>query len=230
MSRNISIQRPEPYGFRLPPTNGWPITTPIWMAAGFLVAFALAAVVIALFGTGIGGIVLALRVTARWSFLLFWFAYAGGALAKLAGTGLFGLQRNGRNLGLSFASAQLVHVGLVLWFLIIATEPSGRMIFFWVGILCTYLLALFSLPQLSNALGPRLWPALRGTALEYIALVFAFDFILEPLNVHGFKAYPLSYLPFALMLVGGAALRVVAFVRSQLLPTNKIIAQIQHRF
>ena len=221
-SRNISVQRQEPHGIRLRVANGWPIATPIWMTAGFLVAFALAVVVMAFFGAGNRGTAIALRVTARWSFLLFWLAYAGGALAKLAGPGLLGLQRNGRNLGLSFASAQLVHVGLVLWLLIIAAEPSGGMMFFWVGILCTYLLALFSLPQLSHALGPWLWPALRTIGLEYIALVFAADFILDPLNAHGFAAYPLSYVPFALMLIGGAALRVVAFVRSRLPLTNEI--------
>ena len=75
------------------------------------------------------------------------------------------------------------------------------MIFFWVGILCTYLLALFSWPRLRDALGPRLWLIFRTIAIEYIALVFAADFILGPLETRGFGKYPLSYLPFALMLV-----------------------------
>ena len=47
-----------------------PIATSLWMAAGFLVALALAAVVLALFGAGYRGTGLALRVTARWSFTL----------------------------------------------------------------------------------------------------------------------------------------------------------------
>ena len=92
------------------------------------------------------------------------------------------------------------------------------MIFFWAGILCTYLLALFSLSRLRDALGPRLWPTFRTIALEYIALVFAADFILGPLQAGGFGKYPLTYLPFALMLVSGAALRVAAFARQ---PTEK---------
>lgn len=187
----------------------------MWMAAGFIGAFALAVVVIAFFGAGTGGIVLALRVTARWSLFLFWLAYAGGALAKLMRTRLPWLSRSGRDLGLSFASAQLVHVALVLWLLITATEPSSKMVYLWLGILCTYLLALFSLPRLRNLLGPRLWMVLRTIALEYIAIVFAFDFIIDPLKARGFAAYPLSYLPFALTLIGGAALRVFAFVRSR---------------
>ena len=123
---------------------------------------------------------------------------------------LAGLARHGRELGLAYASAQLVHVGLILWIIHIAKGPVGAMVFFWVGIFCTYLLALFSLPQLRDALEPRLWRIFRTIALEYIALAFAADFI--TLQADEFSKYPLSYLPFALMLVSGAGLRVVAFL------------------
>jgi hypothetical protein len=70
------------------------------------------------------------------------------------------------------------------------------MVFFWIGILCTYLLALFSLPRLRDKLGPRLWRIFRTIALEYIALVFAADFILGPLQAGGLGKYPLTYLLF----------------------------------
>jgi hypothetical protein len=85
------------------------------------------------------------------------------------------------------------------------------MIFFWVGILCTYLLALFSLPRLQDILGRRLWRIFLSIALNYIALVFAADFILLPLEAGGFGKYPLTYVPFALLILGGVALRVTAF-------------------
>jgi len=181
------------------------------MLAGFLVALALAAIVLVIFGADNGGTQLALRVTARWSFLLFWLAYAGGTLARLFGGRLDGLARRGREFGLAFASAHLIHVGLVLWLYHITPGPGSAMVFFWVGILCTYLLALFSLPRLRDALGRPLWRVLRTIALEYIALAFGFDFILDPLQRHG--KYPWSYLPFAFMLVGGASLRVAEFTR-----------------
>jgi hypothetical protein len=87
------------------------------------------------------------------------------------------------------------------------------MIFFWVGILFTYLLALISLPLLRNVLGVRLWRWILNIGLEYIALVFAADFIIIPLQVNGFVSYPLSYVPFALMLLAGTALRLGAFTR-----------------
>jgi hypothetical protein len=188
-----------------------------WMAAAFLICFLLAAVVLAVFGTGERGTDLALRLTARWCFLLFWFAYAGSALAKLWNVNLFvEIARHGREFGLAFASALAVHFALVLRHYHVATPPVGAMLFFWAGIFCAYLLALFSLRGVRDALGPRLWHIVLTLALEYIALVFAVDFILEPLQATGAAKYPLSYVPFLVMLVGGALLRLAAFVRTSL--------------
>jgi hypothetical protein len=144
---SISAHAPEQRGFGVRGIGWRPVTAPAWIVAAFVIGFALAAIVLAIFGAGEPGTVLALRVTARWSFLLFWLAYAGGAMATLCGPRLDGLARHGRELGLAFASAQLVHIGLVLWIRYIAAGPGG-MIFFWVGILSTYLLVLFSVPRL----------------------------------------------------------------------------------
>jgi hypothetical protein len=168
-------------------------------------------IVLAVFGAGDRGTALALRATARWSFLLFWPAYAGRAMAWVFGPRFDVLARRGREFGLAFASAQFVHVGLVLWLYYSATGPASAMVFFWVGIVCTYLLALFSLPRLRDALGPRAWRLVLTIALEYIALAFAADFILGPLQASGLREFPLTYLPFALMLVGGAGLRLFSF-------------------
>jgi hypothetical protein len=187
--------------------------TTTWMAAAFLVSLALAAIVLGLFGAGEDGAVLALRVTARWCFLLFWPAYAGGALAKVCGPRFGVLARHGREFGLAFAAALIVHVGLVVWIIHIAADQRGSMTFFWVGVFCTYALALFSWPRLRELLGPLLWRILCTMALEYIALVFAVDFIVEPLHAAGTDKYPLTYLPFVVMLVGGAGLRLAAFAR-----------------
>jgi hypothetical protein len=183
------------------------------MVASFVIAFALAGVVLAIFGAQERGTVLALRVTARWSFVLFWLAYAGGAIARLFGPRLDRLSRRGRELGLAFASAQLIHVALVLWLYYSATGPVGVMTFFWLGIACVYTLVLFSLPRIRTALGPRFWSMFRTIAIEYIALVFALDFIFGPLQA-GVDKYPLSYLPFALLLVSGACMRAAACTAS----------------
>jgi hypothetical protein len=186
------------------------------MAAAFLIALVLAVVILAIFGVGDRGTAIALRATARWSFLLFWLAYAGGAMAKLFGPRFKALAQQGRAMGLAYASAQLIHVGLIFWLFHVAAGPGGAMLVFWAGIVCTYLLALFSWPRLRDALGPHRWRVVRTVAMEYIAYVFAVDFILIPLHEHGAGGYPLSYVPFAFMLVGGAGLRIAAVVRSQL--------------
>lgn len=174
-----------------------------------LVASVLAAVVFARYGTGDHGVLRALQITALWSFLLFWLAYIGGATARLFGPCFAPLAQRGRELGLAFASAQLIHVSLVLWLIYLKPGPRGGMVFFWVGVLCVYLLVLFSFAPLRKALGTPLGQTFRTAALEYIALAFATDFILIPLNGPG--NYPLRYVSMTVMLVGGMGLRVASF-------------------
>jgi hypothetical protein len=212
----ISSDAPKRRGVVFSGLGSWPVTTRSSMTAGFLIAAVLAAVMLAIFGAGDRGTTIALRATARWSFLLFWLAYVGGAMAKLFGPRFNVLAQQGRTMGLTYAAAQLVHVALIFWLFYLAAGPRGGMLVFWAGIVCTYLLALFSWPRLRDALGPRLWRLLLTITVEYIAFVFAVDFILLPLQAHGAGGYPLSYVPFAVMLVGGAGLRIAASVRSRL--------------
>jgi hypothetical protein len=149
-------------------------STALWMTASFVVAAALAAVVFEAVDAH-DRVGVALRITARWSFLLFWLAYTGSAMATLWGPRFSGLSRSGRELGLAFASAQLVHVGLIL-----LSGAGAWMAFFWLGIVFTCLLALFSPPRLRDVMGPGLrWISLM-VALNYIALVFAAEFIEGP--------------------------------------------------
>lgn len=189
---------------------------PACMTVAFLVSLALAAIVLTAFGAGERGTALALRLTARWCFVLFWPAYAGSALAKLCGPRIANLARHGRAFGLAFAAALLVHVGLVLWLISIAADQRSPMLFFWAGVLCTYALALLSLPLLRTMLPPRLWRISSTLAMHYIALVFAVDFVVEPLRAGGTQGYPLSYLPFVILLFGGVLLRLAAFWRRHL--------------
>lgn len=103
----------------------------------------------------------------------------------------------------------------VLWLIYVAADQRSPMLFFWAGVLCAYALALFSLPRLRDVLGQRLWRMACEGALQYIALVFAVDFIVEPLQASGADKYPLTYLPFAATLFGGVALRLGAQLRRQ---------------
>ena len=97
-------------GFGVRAANWLPTTTLSWMGVAFLIAFVIAGIVVT-FGTGERGTSIALRATARWSFLLFWLAYVGGAAARLCERCFNSGGRHGRDFGLSFASAHLIHVG-----------------------------------------------------------------------------------------------------------------------
>jgi hypothetical protein len=214
---NATARTPEPIGAPNRSVGGRLIGAPpaagYWMAAALVVSLALAAIVLAIAGAGQHGTELGLRVTARWCFLLFWPAYAGGALARFCGPRFAVLPRQGRVFGLAFAAALTVHVGLVLWLMAVAADQRAPMLLFWAGVACTYALALLSLPRLRGWLGPRVWRIACEGAMQYIALVFAVDFIVEPLRANGADKYPLTYLPFVVMLVGGALLRLAARIR-----------------
>jgi hypothetical protein len=187
-------------------------TTLLWMGTAFVVALGLAAAVFATRGLDI---VQALRMTARWSFLLFWLAYTGGALAALFGPAFRPLAAHGRDLGLAYASAQLVHLGLVIWLFQISSSPplSGGLYYFFVlAIVMTYLLAIFSIGGLSKTLGSKGWRALRIVGLNYILLAFARDFVppaFQGIADHGASHF-VSYAPFAAMCIAGPILVLTA--------------------
>ena len=195
----------------------------LWMGAAFCVALALAVAVLAAMGPGETGTGIALRATARWSFLLFWPAYTGGALATLFGPRFGIMARHGRDFGLAFASAQLVHLGLVVWIGWITHQPfvEAAMPFFAVGIVWTYVLALSSVERLAHTFGPHLWRILRHVGMEYIALVFFADFVIGPIQRGGRR--PIEYVPFAISLIVAPLLRIAATVRrSGLAPRTQV--------
>lgn len=183
------------------------------MGSAFAVAAALAVAVLAAVGAGEHGTVAALQVTARLSFLLFWLAYAGGGLVALFGPAFQPVKRHGRELGLAFASAHLVHVGLVAWLCWIGAAPvTGVFTFFVPPLAVVYILALFSIRRLQQMLGRRAWWLLRTVGMTWIAYAFASDFLRYPLQ--GGAKYVVEYLPFAALSLAGPALYAVSVVPS----------------
>jgi hypothetical protein len=186
----------------------------LWMGLASSVALALGACVLAVTGTDEKSIGTALRVTARWSFLLFWLAYTGGALAVLFR--LTFLARRGREFGLAFAAAHLVHVGLVVWLYRITGHlplPLPLFIFFGMGLLWIYLLAALSFGRLSRALGRGPWRVLRIAGMNYILLAFANDFVLSVVHsgtAHRGFTWLAEYVPFAAMCVAAPVLSFAA--------------------
>ena len=83
----------------------------LWIVAASAATLFSIVIVFAFVGAGEKGTVAALRVSARLSFLLFWAAYAGGALASLFGPRNSRAWRGGvRDFGLAFAAALSVHL------------------------------------------------------------------------------------------------------------------------
>jgi len=187
-------------------------TTTEWMGAAFIVALA-TVVMVRVFAAPGDKLGVALRATARWSYLWFWLAYAGGALATLFGARFQALAQRGRDFGLAFASAHLVHVGLVAWLLHIETKPFPRtpLIFFGVGVVWIYLLALLSVKGLAAKLRPRLGRTVRTLGLEYIAYAFLVDFAKNPFK--GGVGHLFAYAPFLALAVAGPLLRLAAMVK-----------------
>jgi hypothetical protein len=197
----------------------------VWMIGAFGGGLALAGAVLADYGTGPVGVGQAVRYTARWSFLFFWLAYAGGAMAILFGPAFAGLARRARALGLAFAAALQVHIGLVIWLGVLMGQiplQGSILLFFLAALFCTYLLVLLSFGIGTRNLG-RLWRPLLFLATTYILIAFGRDFVLGALylNVRHWLVF-VEYVPFALLSLIAIPLRLAAFLRQRfdLLPAS----------
>jgi len=188
----------------------------IWIGVVLGVALAATCLVLGILGTGEKPTRLALEITARWSFLLFWLAYAGNAVAKIAGCEK--LAGHGRAFGLSFAAAHLVHIGLVVWLSYLLGRialSGGLLIFFLVGLFFVYLLAALSFGG-AKAMGPGAWRILRFVGMNYILIAFARDFVLpllHPKPTQHTLAHVLAYAPFAALSVAAPLLVLATSLR-----------------
>ncbi len=187
-------------------------TTTEWMACSLVVALAIVLIVrmVAAPGARVG---VALQATARWSFILFWLAYAGNALAVVFGPRFQAIAYRCRDFALSYASAHLAHLGMIAWLLLATDTPFARsaLIFFGIAVFWTYLLALLSIKSLAAKLDPKLLRILRTIGVEYIALVFLVDFAKNPFQ--GGIVNLVIYLPFIALAIAGTLLRFAAVVK-----------------
>jgi hypothetical protein len=181
-----------------------------WIWAAFAANVALAGVILAARGAGVHGTETALAATARLAFLWFWAAYAGGALANLFGPAFLPLKQHGREFGLAFAAALLVHLSLVSWLCFIGAAPArGVFVFFGTAAAFAFLLAILSFRDLHKLLGPTGWRLLRIVAMNFILYAFLSDFMRNPLE-GGTKGLA-EYLPFTAMAILAPLLRLGAW-------------------
>jgi hypothetical protein len=190
----------------------------VWMIGAFGGGLALAVTVLAGYGTGPDGLRHGVDLTARWSFLFFWLAYAGGAMAILFGPAFAGLARRARAFGLAFATAIQVHIGLVVWLgVVIGQIPlHGPVLWlFLVALFFTYLLVLLSFGIGMRTLG-RLWRPLLFLGTTYILFAFGRDFVPGALyQTTQHWVYEAEYVPFALLSLIAIPLRLAAFLRQR---------------
>jgi hypothetical protein len=183
----------------------------VWMALAFFASLGLASSIVVIFGVK-PGLTLALRATARLAFLIFLPAYIGGPLSSLFGNAFLPLRRHARDFGLAFASAMVVHLGLVTWLCASGAPPPVRtFVVFGLAAVFTYLLALLSVRRVRELLPDKFWPPILFVATNYIALAFIDDFTrVRVSDLYGGAAY----LPFAALAVGGLILNLAAWAQT----------------
>jgi hypothetical protein len=177
------------------------------MTLAFLASLGLAIGIVAVFGIK-PGLPLALRATARLAFLLYLPAYVGGPLTSLFGNAFLPVRRHARDFGLAFASAMIVHLGLVVCLCAIGAPPPAKtFVKFGVAAVFTYILALFSVRQVRELLPQKFWTPFLFVATNYIALAFISDFKNFRL---GDVLGDIAYLPFLALAIGGLFLNLAA--------------------
>jgi len=183
--------------------------------AAIAAALALGGAMIAMKGAHRAGVEAAVVWTGRLAFVFFWPSYVGGALPTLFGERFQPLKRRGRTLGLAFAAVIAVHLSLVAWLCAIGDAPPLQtFIIFGIAAVWVAALAACSIRRVAREVGPAGWWVLRNIGMNYIALVFALDFlrIQHPLSLLKVAEYG----PFAALSVLGPLLRALAWFSRQL--------------
>ncbi len=159
----------------------------------------------------------ALRWTARWSFVWFFLASWGAALGVLFGGRFRPLAVRARQFGLAFASAHAVHVALVAIMLYGATTPFARqiLVLFGTGVGFVYAMALITVsPRLQKIMGPQVWRAFRIVGIEYINYAYYWDF--RNGTFHKGVINFLIYAPFLALTMAGPVVRLAAAIKKRL--------------
>ena len=185
---------------------------PFWLTAAFTVALTLAAATLMMaHGALDHRLSQALAVTGRWSFALFWLAYTGPLLSR-------SLARAGKQFGLAYAAAHLVHLGLVIELFQVAPnppEPWYLILFFSGGVIFTYLLAALSWAPVAYIFGRVVRPV-RTIGMHYILLAFAYDFLVTPVFYRPYDAHHIvEYAPFGLAVIIAPLMRGYQTFRAQ---------------
>lgn len=182
--------------------NGWPIVGWATLAVTAIVAVILAAV-----GTDDAGLGMAIRATARTSVMLFTLAFTASALRRRwPSPATAWLLRNRRQLGVSYAVSQLIHLLLIFtvagWTVhgFVTVRPTITLVGGGLAYVFVALMTLTSFDRTAAWLGPRRWRQLHVTGAYYNWFIFAQSF---------FRMVTKSpiYWPFVALVAGGMVVR-----------------------
>lgn len=166
---------------------------------------AMVAIILAM-DSGVEGVRLAVRATARTSFTFFLIAFTASSLVRLwPGETTRWLLRNRRWFGLGFAWSHLLHLLMILWLFgnYAGQVPAPPMATIVGGGIAYAFIAAMAATSFDGAvrwLGPKKWQRLHKTGVWIVWIVF--------LTSYGKRAVVMpEYIPPVLLLIAAAGLR-----------------------
>ena len=164
------------------------------------------------YGTDAAAWGLVVRATARTSLVLFTAAYVASSLRALWRNDLTRwLLANRRYVGLSYAVSHTLHLGAIVELARVSPDfelNMGALIIGGGAYVLLYLMAITSNDRAVKLLGLANWRRLHRTGLHYNWFIFFQSFVprafMDPF-----------YIPFALVVVGAAALRFTVWMRGR---------------
>jgi sulfoxide reductase heme-binding subunit YedZ len=193
---------------RLPALEGWPLVG--WSAIALV---GMAALLLALYGSGEEGLRVLIRATARSSLALFLPAFAASSLRRLWPTPFSAwLLRNRRQVGVSFAVSHALHLAAILSLAALHPDRFDASPVTVIGGGLGYVFIAAMVATSSDAavrkLGARRWKLLHRTGIWVVFVIFAQSYVPAPLH-------DIRYLPASLATLGALGLRIAAWARSR---------------
>ena len=181
---------------------------PSFLAYASVALTLMCAALLGMHGAGEEGWRVVIRATARTSLVLFSAAYVASSLRTFwRNDRTKWLLRNRRYVGLSYAASHTLHLGAII--ALSRVDPDfrfelGTLIGGGIAYVLLYLMALTSNDRAVAALGLDRWRRLHRIGMHYNWFIFFQSFA-------GRAWMDPFYVPFGLLVVGGAALRVAAW-------------------
>jgi methionine sulfoxide reductase heme-binding subunit len=186
------------------------------IAAATLLHAGVAGVFVVLAGSDVAATQLALRTTARMSFVWFMLAFVASPLHELLpGRASAWLVRRRRALGVTFGLSMTMHVGFILRLFALHAPARPPMVTdadFLVGIpglVLVGLMTVTSLDALRRRLGPTAWKRLHTTGIWIVWSIF-FLCLVDSVGRKATDHPVLAYHVFIVVLLSGLALRALA--------------------